>query len=262
MLAPWKKNYDKPRQCVKKQTYYFLYKGLSSQSYGFSSSQIWMWVLDHKEGWELKNWYLQTVVLEKPLESSLDSREIKSVHPIGDQSWVFIGRTDVEAQASNTLTIWSEKLTHWKRPCCWEREKAGGEGDDRGQDGWMHHRLNGHESSRLREMVKDREAWHAAVHEIAKSQTQWASEQQQSVCMLSCFSRVQLFAAVWIVALQAPVSMGFSRREYWSELPCPPPGDLPSLRTEPMSIMSPALAGGFFTMSTTWEAQWWTRHEN
>ena len=91
--------------------------------------------------------------------------------------------------SSNTLTTWSEKLTHWKRPRWWEREKAGGEGDDRGQDGWMHHRLNGHELGRLREMVKHREAWHPAVHEIAKSQTRlskWTTKYLHAQLLQSC----------------------------------------------------------------------------
>ena len=70
------------------------------------------------------------------LESPLDCKEIQPVHPKGGQSWVFIGRTDVEAE-TNTLATWCEELTHWKRPWCWERLKAGGEGDDRGWDGWM-----------------------------------------------------------------------------------------------------------------------------
>ena len=73
-------------------------------------------------------------------------------------------------------------------------------------------------------------------------------------CVLSCFSRVQLLVTLWTVARQAPLSMGFSRQEYWSGLPCPPPGDLPCLGIEPESIMPPALAGGFFTTSATWEA--------
>ena len=80
---------------------------------------------------------LWTVVLEKTLESPLDCKEIQPVYPKGDQSWVFIGRTDVEAWNSNTLATWCEELTHLKRPWCWERLKAGGEGDDRGWDGWM-----------------------------------------------------------------------------------------------------------------------------
>ena len=74
------------------------------------------------------------------------------------------------------------------------------------------------------------------------------------MCVLSCFSHVQLCATLWTVALQAPLSMGFSWQEYWSGLPCPPPGDLPNPGIEPTSLMSPALAGGFFTTSTTWEA--------
>ena len=71
--------------------------------------------------------------------------------------------------------------------------------------------------------------------------------------MLSCFSRVQLFASLWTVAHQAPLSVKFSRQEYWSGLPCPPPGDLPDPGMEPKSLMSPALLGEFFTTSTTWE---------
>ena len=73
-------------------------------------------------------------------------------------------------------------------------------------------------------------------------------------CVLTCFSRVQLFETPWTVAHQAPLSMGFSKQEYWSGLPCPPPGDLPNPGTEPESLTSPALAGGFFTTNATWEA--------
>ena len=69
--------------------------------------------------------------------SPLDCKEIQSVHPKGDQSWVFIGMTDVEAETPNTLATWCEELTHWKRPWCWERLRAGGEVDDRGWEGWM-----------------------------------------------------------------------------------------------------------------------------
>ena len=99
MLAPLKKSYDKPRQCIKKQGHHFADKGQSSQSYGFSSSHIQMWELDHKEGWALKNWYFQTVVLEKTFGSPLDSKEIKSVNPNGNQPWIYIGKTDAEAEA-------------------------------------------------------------------------------------------------------------------------------------------------------------------
>ena len=101
----------------------------------FSSSHVWMWVLDHKESWALKNWCFWTVVLEKTLENPLDCKEIQSVHPKGDQSWIFTGRTDAKTETL-TLATWCKDLTHLKRPWCWERLKAG-EGDDRGWDGWM-----------------------------------------------------------------------------------------------------------------------------
>ena len=131
MLAPWKESSDKPRQQFKKQRHYFANKGPSSQSYGFSSSRVWMWELDHKEGWATKNWCFWAVVLKKTLESCLDYKEIKPVNPKGNQTWIFIGKTDAEAEA---LILES---THWKRPWCWDRLRVGGERDDRGWDDWM-----------------------------------------------------------------------------------------------------------------------------
>ena len=95
------------------------------------------WELDHKEGWALKNWCFWIMVLEKTLEGRLDCKEIQPVPPKGDQSRVFIGRTDVEAEALILWATWCEELTHRKRPWCWERLEVGGEGDDRGWDGWM-----------------------------------------------------------------------------------------------------------------------------
>ena len=112
-------------------------KCASSQSYGFSSGHVWIWELDYKESWVPKNWCFWIVLLEKTLESPLGCKEIQPVHPKGDQSWVFIARTDVEAE---TPILWPpdcEELTPWKRPWHWESLKAGGEGDDRGWDGWM-----------------------------------------------------------------------------------------------------------------------------
>ena len=132
-----RESHDKPRQHIRKQRYHFADKRLYSQSYGFSSSHLWMWELDRKEGWAPKKWCFWTEVLGKTLESPLDSKEIQPVHPKGNQSWIVIGRTDAEAEIPNTLATWWEELTHWKRPWCWERLKAGGEGDDRGWDGWM-----------------------------------------------------------------------------------------------------------------------------
>ena len=96
----------------------------------------WMWELDYKESWALKHWCFWSVVLEKTLESPLDWKGIKPANPKGNQSWIFVGRTDAEAETPNTLATWYEEPTHWKRPWCWERLKAR-EGDDRGWDGWM-----------------------------------------------------------------------------------------------------------------------------
>ena len=134
MFVPWKKSYDKPRECIKKQRHYFTNKGPYSQRYVFSSTHVWIWELDHKESWVPKNWCLQTVVLEKTLESSLDCNEIKPVIPKGNTPWIFIGRTDAETEAP---ILWPPdgKLTHWKGPWCRERLKAREEGDDRGWNG-------------------------------------------------------------------------------------------------------------------------------
>ena len=87
--------------------------------------------------WVPKNWCFWTVVLEKTLESPLDSKEIQPVNPKGNQFWIFIGRTNVEAETPILWPPWCEELTHWIKPWCWERLKVGGEGDDRGWDGWM-----------------------------------------------------------------------------------------------------------------------------
>ena len=95
-----KKNYGKHRKHIKKQRHYFADKGLSSQSYGFSSSHVWMWELEYEETWVLKSWCFWIVALEKTLESPLDCKEIQPAHPKGNKSWIFIGRTDVEVEAS------------------------------------------------------------------------------------------------------------------------------------------------------------------
>ena len=110
MLTPWKKNYDQPRQHIIKQRHYLANRGPSSQGYGFSSSHVWMWELDHKESWKPKNWCLWTVVLEETVESPLDCKEIQPVHPKGDQSWVFFGRNDVKAE---TPVLWPPHAKSW-----------------------------------------------------------------------------------------------------------------------------------------------------
>ena len=145
MLVPWKKSYDQPRQHIKKQRHYFANKGLSSQSHGFSSSHVWMWELDNKESWMPNNWWFWTVVLEKTLESLLDCKEIQPVHPMGNQSWIVIGRTDAEAESP---MIWPPDAKNWlpgKDPDAgndWRWEEKGTTEDE--MEGW-HHPLNGHE---------------------------------------------------------------------------------------------------------------------
>ena len=129
--ASWEESYDKPRQHIKKERHHLTDKCPYSQSYGFSSSHLWLWELDHKESWVPKNWCFQTVVLEKTLESPLDSKEIKPVNK-GNQPWIFHWKDWCWSWSSSILATWCEELTHWKRPWCWERLKAGGEGGNRG----------------------------------------------------------------------------------------------------------------------------------
>ena len=108
--TPWKESYDPTKQHIKKQRYYFANKGLSSQSYGFSSSHGWIWELNYTESWAMKNWCFSTVMLEKTLESPLDSKEIQPVHPKENQSWIFSERTDAEAE---TPILWSSDVKKW-----------------------------------------------------------------------------------------------------------------------------------------------------
>ena len=109
-LVPWKKSYDQSRKHIKKQRHYFANKCPSSQSYGFSSSHVWMWELDHKGSWVLRNWCFWTVVLEKTLESPLDCKEIQPFNPKGNQFWKFVGRTDAEAE---TPIFWPPDAKNW-----------------------------------------------------------------------------------------------------------------------------------------------------
>ena len=154
-----------PRQHIEKWRHYFANKGLSSQGYGFSCGHVWMWELDYRESWVMKNWCFWTVVLEKTLESPLDCKEIQPVHPKGDQSWVFIGRTDVEAETPILCPPDGKSWLIWKD---WGQEEKGTTEDE--MVGW-HYQLNGYGFGWTWELVMDRAAWHAVVHAIAESQT-------------------------------------------------------------------------------------------
>ena len=143
MFVPWKKSYNKPRQ-HKKQSHNFTNKGLYSQSYGFSSTQVWMLELDHKESWVPKNWCFWTV-LEKTLESSLNYKEIKLVNPKENQFWNFIGRTDAEAEAPKLWRPMWRTNSLQKDPDAgkdWRQEEKMMTEDEMVR--W-HHWLNGHE---------------------------------------------------------------------------------------------------------------------
>ena len=143
--TPWEKSYDQPRKHIKKQRLYFADKGPSGQNCSFSRSHVWMWELDYKESWALKNWCFWIVVLEKTLESPLDSKELNPLNPNGNQSWIFIGRTDAEGE---TPIFWSSDVKTWligKDPDAgkdWRQEEKGKTEDK--MVGW-HHQLDWHE---------------------------------------------------------------------------------------------------------------------
>ena len=163
---------DKPRQYAKKQRPHLANKCLYSQSCGFSVNHVWMWELDHMEGWVLKNWCFQIVVLGKTLESSLDCKEIKPVNPKRNQSWIFIGRTDAETLIHGPRDV--KKQLVWKDPGAGKHRRPHKKRAT-GGDVIEHYWLN---LSKLQEIVKGREAWHAAVHGVARVRYDLAVEQQ------------------------------------------------------------------------------------
>ena len=171
-LIPWKKSCDQTRQHIKKQRHYFGNKSLSSQGCGFSSSHVWMWELDYKESWALKNWCFWTVVLEKTLESPLDCKEIQSVNPKGNQSWILIGRTDAKAE---TPILWPSDVRNWliwKDPDPgkdWRQQEKGTTANE--VVGW-HHWLNGHESEQALGFGDWQGSFVCCSPWVAKSQTQ------------------------------------------------------------------------------------------
>ena len=150
MFAPWKSSYDKPKQSIEKQRHHFANKGPYSQSYGFSSSHVWMWELDCKESWAPKNWRFWTVVLENTLGHPLDRKEIKSLNPKGNQPWIFIRRTETEAE---TPILWPPNaksqliVKGLDAGKDWRQKKQVTEDE---MIGW-HHQINGHEPEQVPE---------------------------------------------------------------------------------------------------------------
>ena len=170
MFVSWQESY-KPRQCIEKQRHYSADKGPYSQGYGLSSSHIQLWELDRKEGKVPKNWCLWTVVLEKTPKSPLDSKEIKPINLKENQPWVFIGRTDAEAE---TPVFWLSDVNSWLIGKVPDTGKYWGQKEKRVPEDEMvewHHWCSGHEFEQSPEVGDEQEAWHAAVHGVIKSRT-------------------------------------------------------------------------------------------
>ena len=168
MLSPWKKSYDQPRQHIKKHRYYFTNKGLSGQSYSFSSIHVWMWVLNYEEGWVLKNWCFWTVVLEKTLESPLDCKEIKQsiLKEISPRYSLEGLMLKLKLQSFGHLMQRADSL---------EKTLMLGKIEGRKRRGWQRMRklcgitdMMDMNLSRLQKLVMDREAWRAAIYGVAE----------------------------------------------------------------------------------------------
>ena len=220
---------------ILKSRHYFANKGPSSQGYGFSSSHVWMWEMDYKESWVLKNWCFWTVVLEKTLESPLDCKEILYFQRSkGSKSWIFIGRTDVEAE---TPILWppdGKSWLIWKDPDAgkdWRQEEKGTTEDEMVG---KHHWLSEHAAAAAKSLQScptlcdpiEGSPLGSPVPGILQARTlEWVtisfSNAWKWKVEVKLLSRVQLLVTPWTAASQAPLSMGVSRQEYCSGLPLP-----------------------------------------
>ena len=169
---------DQPRQHIKKQIYHFADKVLYGQIYGFSSSRVWMWELDHKEDWVSKNWRFLIVVLEKTLESPLHSKGIKLIHPKGNQPWILLGRTDAE-----TPILWPQDAKSNLMLGKIEGRRRRGRRDE--MVGW-HHRLSGHVSEQTPGDSEWQGSWCGALHGATGVRQGLATEQQWHK-ILNCY---------------------------------------------------------------------------
>ena len=164
-----------------------------------------MWELNNKKGWSPKNWFFQTVILEKILESPLDSKEIKPVNSKENQTWIVIGSTDAEAE---TLILWppdEKNWLIWKDPDVgkgWGQEEKWVTEDE--MIGW-HHQLSGHEFEQTQEVVRNREAWHAPVHGVAKSQTWLSNWTELRLSGSSVHEILQARTLEWVVSFVSNV---------------------------------------------------------